>query len=52
MGVKGSLPDDNDFDKKLLTAGLKVAIKQESIVKVHAEVKILLYFVHKGWRGV
>lgn len=48
MGVKGSLPDDNDFDKKLLTAGLKVAIKQESILKVHAEVVILLYLVHQG----
>lgn len=48
MGVKGSLSEDNYFDKKLLPAGLKVAIEQKSFLNVHAEVKILLYFVHQG----
>lgn len=36
------------FDKNFLTAGLNIAIKQESILKVHAEVKIQLYFVQQG----
>lgn len=48
MGVKRSLPEDNDFDKKLLTAGLKFAIEQKPSLKVHAEVKVLIYFVQQG----
>lgn len=48
MGVKGSLPEDNDFDKKLFTAGLKFAIEQKPSLKVHAEVKILIYFMQQG----
>lgn len=42
MGIKGPLPDDDDFDKKLLIAGLKVAVKQESSQRVHAEVEMLI----------
>ena len=48
MGIKGSLPDNDDFDKKLLITRLKVAVKQESYQRVHAEVKILIYLEHQG----
>lgn len=48
MGVRGSLPDDDDFEKKLLTAGLKVTVEQESSPWVHAEVKILKYLENQG----
>lgn len=48
MGIKGSLTDDDDFDKKLLIAGLKIAVKQESSQRVHAEVKILIYLEQQG----
>lgn len=48
MGIKGALSDDTDFDEKLLIVGIKVAIKKESLPKVHAEVKILVYLEHQG----
>ena len=48
MGVRGSLPDDDDFEKKLLTAGLKATVEQELSPRVHAEVKILKHLENQG----
>lgn len=43
MYIKGSLPNKDDFGKRFLTAGLKAVVKQESSLRVHAKVKMLIY---------
>lgn len=47
MGIRGSLSNDDDLNKNLLIAGLKVTVKQKSSTKVHAEEKILVYLEHQ-----
>lgn len=47
ISVKGFISNNNDLNKKLLIARLKVIIKQEYILKIYAEVKTLLYFMYQ-----